>query len=1199
MKKCIILFLSFLFILFCCSAQTAHDYTEQAKNAYNNDDYIKSIDLCNKAIQTDPLAHAAYRWRAHARLELSLFQDALSDYNMAISIEPNDTNYYNRGVYYFRVFENNNDSLDLLYKTIDDLTSAIEFNPDYSGAYPYRGLAKYILQDYKGAIFDFDKAMQLNPEDPIANYYRGFATTQLRINSAPNFDSDALYKEIEQSNKTIDIINNSEKFIRLYPLKCLFSNDVIDNSKIDFIIAKYKQEILKIENKNKNEEYSELISTFYGLSNYVSYVYQHQKPNIDELNKSISLMKGKTEWFLFFPNFVLGHTNYKNQDFVKAEYYYTQAYKYISLIQDSVYYNNELGYYYNTSLLALIQTTSDIKKYNKNLMYCDSLINFYQKSYLDTCYGLFPLYFKTEALYNLNRIPESYFLFVNQFLPKATCSICLQEYPFMKDTAYFANAYFLYAYILIDMINRFEPSPFIDEAYGLSEKMIYQYKSNNNNKETADWFWVESIFLLLDNDTVNAFNSLDSAIHYDNFSGCALCLYGDMFRLYGTKEYIEKGISALKNKLKNFEDDYVNLGIIYRNISDLFLINNELDSALFYNNKYPVINSNHSIPFIEQNSKIYLAMKDYEESLKNLYQCMCILKDTICNINDYLSFSNLFDNFSIFQFYSVDMFLRLVDFADVLKSAYIETSNGMYLQNYYYSSLVIFKYFDKLAKFYRLDMEENNWIELSSEMYTQASYILNNYQLLEYFASPKDIYNIIEKSKSVYLRTLMDTKHFLDKLPEDFYENLAQERVLLNTTDNSDVFTNSIERIYEHYDMINAMFPEVYQAIFSTDIVSLESLQNNLDDNQALIEFFIGDSIVTSLYIENKNFVVHQFNFIENSFDLLLAEYKESLKANDRSEYYTFQSIAHNLYNELLKPFEEYIKDSTSLIIIPDGLLYNIPFEALVTEPIYSENQTIDKKRINYVIKRNPISYHYSATLWFNTKNRAAKKTERPEYVYFTAAPFSGENYSNDISYIPNETDEQQYTYASCSNTNKIMEWTGSYSDAIISLSPSKSKSLTYKEATLLRVKSEIGSYRYVNLLTHGCVEDKETAFLLFYDEEAASPDAKLTIKDVFNLNLNADIVVLAACQSGVGDIVKGEGMMSLARGFLYSGADNIIYGLFPINHKHMSELVYEFFKNNENTNNFSKALQKSKIHLIEKGVNVQDWSSLILLGVD
>lgn len=138
---------------------------------------------------------------------------------------------------------------------------------------------------------------------------------------------------------------------------------------------------------------------------------------------------------------------------------------------------------------------------------------------------------------------------------------------------------------------------------------------------------------------------------------------------------------------------------------------------------------------------------------------------------------------------------------------------------------------------------------------------------------------------------------------------------------------------------------------------------------------------------------------------------------------------------------------------------------------------------------------------------------------------------------------------------------------------------------------------RYVNLLTHGCV-DKDEAYLVFFCGEDTNK-CYLTISDVFKLKMNADIVVMAACQSGSGKIVGGEGMMSLTRGLFYSGANNIIYGLYPLKANFMSELVYNFYQYHNTNNNFTKSLQKGKINLINRDVNIQDWSSLILMGVD
>ncbi|MFK7907271.1 MAG: CHAT domain-containing protein, partial [Chitinophagales bacterium] len=108
----------------------------------------------------------------------------------------------------------------------------------------------------------------------------------------------------------------------------------------------------------------------------------------------------------------------------------------------------------------------------------------------------------------------------------------------------------------------------------------------------------------------------------------------------------------------------------------------------------------------------------------------------------------------------------------------------------------------------------------------------------------------------------------------------------------------------------------------------------------------------------------------------------------------------------------------------------------------------------------------------------------------------------------------------------------------------------------------------------------------------------KLYISDIMNLQLSADLVVLSSCESGVGKLQKGEGMMGLHRAFLYAGVQNIVYSLFKVRQDSTRLLVEAMFSHILAGDTYAAALRKAKLSLIEDELmEPVDWAGFALIG--
>jgi len=169
----------------------------------------------------------------------------------------------------------------------------------------------------------------------------------------------------------------------------------------------------------------------------------------------------------------------------------------------------------------------------------------------------------------------------------------------------------------------------------------------------------------------------------------------------------------------------------------------------------------------------------------------------------------------------------------------------------------------------------------------------------------------------------------------------------------------------------------------------------------------------------------------------------------------------------------------------------------------------------------------------------------------------------------------------------------------------------THDKANESYVKSgDLSKYRILHIATHGFVnsEAPELSGILLSPDSSNNNDGILHSGEIYNLNLHSDLVVLSACETGLGKIKQGEGVIGLSRALLYAGTKNIIVSLWSVSDESTTQLMINFYDNllnqkpikvSKNLNRFGKDLQIAKLQLIEKGTYAHPfyWSPFILIG--
>lgn len=383
----------------------------------------------------------------------------------------------------------------------------------------------------------------------------------------------------------------------------------------------------------------------------------------------------------------------------------------------------------------------------------------------------------------------------------------------------------------------------------------------------------------------------------------------------------------------------------------------------------------------------------------------------------------------------------------------------------------------------------------------------------------------------------------------------------------------TLNRSYENFiRQLETQFPAYYNLKFNVITPSIRNLQAQLNERTALVSYFT-DEKNNRLYIfqiTTKKFSIIS-HAIPKEFDRNLSGLRNSLMFNQLE---TFKTAAEIL-SELLVPknIPSYIDE---LVILPTGRLSIIPFETLFYGKTKNENSF---STLPYLLTKYSIRYEFSAALIL----QKSKTSPIANKSIFLCAPVTFEK--DGLGNLPgteSEVNEISQLFTSRNFKNEV--FTGTEADE-----------QKVKEGTLK-------DFSYLHFATHGIVDETNPELSRIYlHSSSTEEDGNLYAGEIYTMNLNADLVTLSACQTGLGKISKGEGVIGLSRALVYAGAKNIIVSFWSVADQSTANLMKAFYRQmlEPATPNFSVALRKAKLNLLQehKYASPFYWAPFILIG--
>jgi len=383
--------------------------------------------------------------------------------------------------------------------------------------------------------------------------------------------------------------------------------------------------------------------------------------------------------------------------------------------------------------------------------------------------------------------------------------------------------------------------------------------------------------------------------------------------------------------------------------------------------------------------------------------------------------------------------------------------------------------------------------------------------------------------------------------------------------------------------LLYAAHPELRLQRGETNVVSLSELNKLLPDSgAALLEYVVTENRTFAFVLTKDkikpNLQVFPIEIRREDLTKTIENFREKLAGRDLR----FSEDAKKLYNSLLAPVAQPIKNRTRLIVSPDSALWELPFQALVD----SQNK--------YLVETATLSYAPSLSVLAEIKSGQVKKTNDS-----TLLAFGNPAYKASV-FPPNNKTERPVlmgnNFADLPEAEKQVQ-------ALSALYGAKrSLTLTGAKATEAEFKKSAANYKILHLATHGVLDNASPlySYVLLASGEKDAEDGRLEARELMRMNLSANLVVLSACETGRGRVGAGEGLVGLAWAFFVAGSPATVASQWKVESASTTDLMLGFHRGLQDKS-FSKAeaLRQSSLRLLknEKYAHPFYWAGFVIIG--
>ncbi|MTJ55894.1 tetratricopeptide repeat protein [Anabaena sp. UHCC 0253] len=353
--------------------------------------------------------------------------------------------------------------------------------------------------------------------------------------------------------------------------------------------------------------------------------------------------------------------------------------------------------------------------------------------------------------------------------------------------------------------------------------------------------------------------------------------------------------------------------------------------------------------------------------------------------------------------------------------------------------------------------------------------------------------------------------------------------------------------------------------------LTLPQIQQQLDPDTVLLQYSLGAENSYLWLVTNNSFTTYQLpkeTDINKITQPLISKLKAPVIAG-ASPQETAKDVAktakaaNELSQVILKPVADKL-GKKRLVIVADGILHQIPFAVL--------SDITEKTKYQPLLVNHEIINLPSITSLSTHREKLKNRKIAPKKLAVLADPV----FSNNDSRVTGKTEiasstdldlERSALRRSSANRGTLSRLPGTRkeAEAVLKFVPNNEsiKAFDFDANYEWVMREKLNQYQMVLFATHGLIDMKNPELsgivLSLFDQQGNPKKGFLRLDDIFNLDLPAELVVLSACESGLGEEVKGEGLIGLTRGFMYAGAAKVVISLWNVNDEATAELMTEF----------------------------------------
>lgn len=470
-------------------------------------------------------------------------------------------------------------------------------------------------------------------------------------------------------------------------------------------------------------------------------------------------------------------------------------------------------------------------------------------------------------------------------------------------------------------------------------------------------------------------------------------------------------------------------------------------------------------------------------------------------------------------------------------------------------------------------------------------------------------YRFIEENKSILLEQSLHAHkaRSMSDLPDSLIQKqlklekdkaLIEKELLVNANDDlEDILRQELNSIniqladFQH--KIEKEYPKYYALKYKHQPTEIRLIQETLAPRMLLLEYFQTKEKLYLFVISKDKVELYPITLTPKELHKHAEGYRKALsdyhfiKNEAKAAKKLYVEEAYWLYEHC---FSNALKDypkKQHIVIIPDGELAHIPFEAFLTNQTKASDHY---KQLPYLLRKVTISYSYSATLW--QENSKGKHSRRGGRILAMAASYPKDAENLQLR-APNVKQLREHLQELPAAKEEVKQLSQLFEGAF--LSENETNEALFKDTAT--------HFGVIHLAMHALLNKEHPILssLAFSENGDSLEDNFLQAHEIAHLTLDAKLVVLSACETGYGKFQQGEGVMSLGRSFMYAGVPSLVVSMWEVNDISTSIIMKNFYQNLNKGMNKSQALQYAKLDYIENSsefaAHPAFWAAFVQLG--